>query len=61
MPKMSASEAFVETLAAYGNDFYKVDPLLFSPAEITFANLDTGRSFTYGKTNAEILRQSFGG
>jgi methenyltetrahydromethanopterin cyclohydrolase len=52
---------FAETLAAYDNDFYKVDPLLFSPAEITFANLDTGRSFTYGKTNPEILRQSFGG
>lgn len=51
---------FAETLAAYGNDFYKVDPLLFSPAEITFANLDTGRSFTYGKTNPDVLRQSFG-
>jgi methenyltetrahydromethanopterin cyclohydrolase len=52
---------FAETLAAYDNDFYRVDPLLFSPAEITFANLDTGRSFTYGKTNPDILRQSFGG
>jgi methenyltetrahydromethanopterin cyclohydrolase len=52
---------FAETLAAYDNDFYKVDPLLFSPAEITFANLDTGRSFSYGKTNPAILRQSFGG
>jgi methenyltetrahydromethanopterin cyclohydrolase len=52
---------FAETLAAYGNDFYRVDPLLFSPAEITFANLETGRSFTYGKTKPEILRQSFGG
>jgi methenyltetrahydromethanopterin cyclohydrolase len=52
---------FAETLAAYGNDFYRVDPLLFSPAEVTFANLDTGRSFTFGEVNAAILRQSFGG
>ncbi len=52
---------FAETLAAYGNDFYRVDPLLFSPAEVTFANLDTGRSYTFGQVNAAILRQSFGG
>ncbi|HYO26521.1 MAG TPA: methenyltetrahydromethanopterin cyclohydrolase [Lacipirellulaceae bacterium] len=52
-------QPFAATLAAYGNDFYKVDPLLFSPAEVTFANLDTGRSWTYGGLNREILRQSF--
>lgn len=51
---------FAETLAAYGNEFYKVDPLLFSPAEITFANLETGRSFTFGGVNMDVLRQSFG-
>jgi methenyltetrahydromethanopterin cyclohydrolase len=51
---------FAETLAAYGNEFYKVDPLLFSPAEITFANVDTGRSFTFGGVNAGVLEESFG-
>jgi methenyltetrahydromethanopterin cyclohydrolase len=51
---------FAETLAAYDNEFYKVDPLLFSPAEITFANLDSGRSFTFGGVNAGVLEESFG-
>lgn len=52
---------FGETLAAYGNEFYKVDPLLFSPAEITFVNVDTGRSFAFGGVNGDVLQRSFGG
>ena len=32
---------------------------LFSPAVVTFMNLDTGRSFRYGETNADVLRRSF--
>ncbi len=51
---------FAETLAAYNHDFYRVDPLLFSPAEITFVNLDTGNSFRFGSVNADLLEQSFG-
>ena len=66
-PRMPSSASadygrpFAETLAGYGNDFYRVDPLLFSPAEVTFANLDTGRSFRFGKVNADVLNRSFGG
>lgn len=51
---------FAETLAAYNYDFYQVDPLLFSPAMVTLANLDTGNSFRYGKLNTEVLAKSFG-
>ena len=51
---------FAEVFARYNNDFYKIDPLLFSPAEVTFHNLKTGRSFTFGKLEPEILRKSFG-
>ncbi len=50
---------FAEVLATYGNDFYQVDPLLFSPAKITFENLDTGNSFTFGELNQEVLTRSF--
>lgn len=50
---------FAEIFAAYGNDFYKIDPHLFSPAVVTLVNLDTGRSFRYGESNAEVLRRSF--
>ena len=42
-------------------DFYKIDPLLFSPAEVTFVNLKTGRCHTFGKIDALLLRKSFFG
>ncbi len=50
---------FAEILAGYGHDFYKVDPLLFSPAVATLVNLDTGKSFEFGKLNPEVLVKSF--
>ncbi len=51
---------FADVFARYGNDFYKIDPMLFSPAEVTFNNLKTGKSHTFGKLEPEILRKSFG-
>jgi methenyltetrahydromethanopterin cyclohydrolase len=50
---------FAEIFECYDRDFYKIDPHLFSPAVVTFQNLDTGRTFRYGRTNADVLRQSF--
>jgi methenyltetrahydromethanopterin cyclohydrolase len=52
---------FGELFARYGGDFYKIDPLLFSPAEVTFVNLKTGRARTFGSTDSELLRKSFFG
>ena len=52
---------FAEVMAKYNNDFYQIDPLLFSAAQITFVNVDTGNRFTFGETNDEILKRSFGG
>jgi methenyltetrahydromethanopterin cyclohydrolase len=49
---------FAEVFARYG-DFYKIDPLLFSPAEVTFVNLKTGRCHTFGKVEPGLLRKSF--
>ncbi len=51
---------FAELFARYG-DFYKIDPLLFSPAEVTFVNLKTGRTRTFGKCEPGLLRKSFTG
>jgi methenyltetrahydromethanopterin cyclohydrolase len=42
-------------------DFYKIDPMLFSPAEIVLSNLKTGRSFAFGRVRADVLYQSFFG
>jgi methenyltetrahydromethanopterin cyclohydrolase len=49
---------FAELFARYG-DFYQIDPLLFSPAVVTFVNLKTGRCHTFGKCEPELLRKSF--
>ncbi len=51
---------FAELFAKYG-DFYKIDPLLFSPAEVTFANLRTGRCRTFGRVEPTLLVKSFQG
>jgi methenyltetrahydromethanopterin cyclohydrolase len=61
----SASEdygvPFAEIFERYNKDFYKIDPKLFSPAEIVFCNLKTGRSFTFGRTAPEVMYRSFFG
>ena len=51
---------FIEIFRQYDNDFYKIDPHLFSPAIININNLETGSYFRYGKFNVEVLAKSFG-
>jgi methenyltetrahydromethanopterin cyclohydrolase len=50
---------FAELFKRYG-DFYKIDPLLFSPAEVEFRNLKTGRCHRFGRVEPGLLRKSFG-
>ena len=50
---------FGELYTRAGGDFYKIDPLLFSPAEVVFHNLKTGRTHAFGKREPEILKRSF--
>jgi methenyltetrahydromethanopterin cyclohydrolase len=52
-------EPFAEIFARYGQDFYKIDPMLFSPAEVTLCNLATGRVHAAGEVDSGILRRSF--
>jgi methenyltetrahydromethanopterin cyclohydrolase len=52
---------FAEVLAGYDNDFYRVDPLLFSAAAVTLVNLDTGRQHHFGQPNPAVLQRSFAG
>jgi methenyltetrahydromethanopterin cyclohydrolase len=51
---------FAEIFASCGHDFYKIDPLLFSPAEVTLVNLATGRMHRHGSPAPAILLSSFG-
>jgi methenyltetrahydromethanopterin cyclohydrolase len=59
----SASPDFGEPFAAifkrYDCDFYKIDPHLFSPAAVTFCNLDTGRVMRFGQVSPEVIERSF--
>ena len=40
-------------------DFYKIDPMLFSPAQVTVVNAATGRVFSSGAIDEAMLRKSF--
>ena len=51
---------FIEIFEAAGRDFYKIDPLLFSPAQVVIQNIDTGRVHVAGKVNEGVLKTSFG-
>ena len=65
-PKVPASAAegygkpFIDIFREAGHDFYKIDPMLFSPAEIVFHNIETGSAFCFGEVFPAVLRQSFG-
>lgn len=50
---------FGDIFARYDHDFYRIDPLLFSPAVVTFYNLATGQSFRFGRPAPEVLAESF--
>jgi methenyltetrahydromethanopterin cyclohydrolase len=50
---------FAETFRAVNMDFYKIDPLLFSPARVTVSNLETGHTFAAGILKEDIINQSF--
>lgn len=52
-------EPFAAIFARYNHDFYKVDPHLFSPAEVVFHNLESGRVHSFGRLEPEVLAHSF--
>jgi methenyltetrahydromethanopterin cyclohydrolase len=52
---------FGEIFKRYDCDFYRIDPLLFSPARVTLVNLDSGRMHRFGDVVPNVLQQSFTG
>jgi len=52
-------QPFAKIFADYDHDFYKIDPLLFSPAVVVVHSLRSGRTYAAGQRNAAVLRQSF--
>jgi len=49
---------FYELFTRYGKDFYRIDRMLFSPAQVQINNLNSGRVFNAGRPNPSLLRAS---
>lgn len=63
LPSSTSSDygrPFKEIFKAVNYDFYKIDPMLFSPARVTISSLKTGHSFHGGKIDLQLLNHSFG-
>ena len=54
-------EPFGTVLEAANWDFYEIDPLLFSPAEVRLVSVASGRSFHAGGVDMGVLERSFRG
>jgi len=50
---------FYDLFMRYKGDFYQIDRMLFSPAEVEINNLNTGRTFRAGHSNPSLLQASF--
>jgi len=62
LPSSSSADygtPFYDIFKRYDNDFYKIDPLLFSPAEVWLTSVTSGRTFHAGQLNPAVLRASF--
>jgi methenyltetrahydromethanopterin cyclohydrolase len=49
---------FIDIFKRYDNDFYKIDPLLFSPAEVWLTSAASGRTFHTGRLDPRVLHAS---
>jgi len=50
---------FAEVFKEHDHDFFQIDPMLFSPARVLVNNIRTGRSFSAGAIDLDLLEQSF--
>jgi methenyltetrahydromethanopterin cyclohydrolase len=51
---------FRDIFQAFAGDFYAIDPLLFSPAEVIVTAIDSGDTFRAGARDLAMLEQSLG-
>src|SRR5262249_52543921 len=51
---------FADIFKQVKGDFYAIDPMLFSPAQVIVTAIETGESFQRGGINAEMLDACFG-
>jgi methenyltetrahydromethanopterin cyclohydrolase len=51
---------FADIFKAYEYDFFKIDPMLFSPARVLVSVMDSGNSYAAGQLDNALLAASFG-
>ncbi len=51
---------FATVFKHYDYDFFKIDPLLFSPARVAVTSVRSGRTFRAGRVDEALLKHSFG-
>jgi methenyltetrahydromethanopterin cyclohydrolase len=51
---------FADIFKQYEYDFFKIDPMLFSPASVIVTAIESGKSFRAGRLDNALLDQSFG-
>jgi len=62
LPSSTSSDygkPFADIFKEYKYDFYKIDKLLFSPAKVIVTTLKTGKTFTEGTINNDLVDKSF--
>ena len=62
LPSVSSrdyGEPFANIFKRFKGDFYAIDPMLFSPAQVTVTALETGESFHAGQLALDLLDASF--
>ena len=52
-------QPFGKVFKHYNHDFYKIDPMLFSPASVVLQNIESGKSHRAGSVNQDVLYGSF--
>ncbi|KUK13713.1 MAG: methenyltetrahydromethanopterin cyclohydrolase [Synergistetes bacterium] len=63
IPSSSSSsygEPFLELFKKSNYNFYDMDPMLFSPAEVVLVSLINGKAYKAGGVNRELVRRLFG-
>ena len=52
---------FAKVFADAEYDFYKIDQMLFSPAQVSVTAMESGNTYFGGEINLDLLKESFGG
>lgn len=63
LPSSASSDygrPFAEVFRAYDYDFFRIDPMLFSPARVSVTALRSGNTYRAGAIDAGLLADSFG-